>query len=320
MSKNCKKLLHIIFNLEKQKSIVNLESIKNYLKLVDDNNNLESDIVWLISNEYIKTDSVKNYKLTEKGLIESDRISKAMIIKEFDLKVGRLTNSKAYLDYCEEVYGYRMHLFNMMDKEQLDFLFNSINVSNQDSILDLGCGYGSILTELVKRFKCKGYGIDQLSKRVVESQDINFTYINMDMDNIREVGLKPSITISVDSLYFCSNLSEIVKHMKSLKDNRLYIFFSQYLFDTYAGKMILEYNNTTIAKVLEENNISFKYIEFSENERKLYENSLKILPKYEKAFEQEGNLDLFTNKQREDQFGKELYDAGCARRYLYIIQ
>lgn len=319
MNENYEKLLHVIFNLEKQKSIVNLESISNNLKLVNDCTNLEVDIEWLISNGYIKASSVKNYKLTEKGLIESDRISKSMIIKEFDLKVGRLTNSKAYLDYCEEVYGYRMHLFNMMDKEQLDFLFNSIDISNKDSILDLGCGCGSILNEFVKRFKCKGYGVDQLSKAVVESQNTNFTYINLDMDKINESGLKPSITISVDSLYFCSHLSELVKHLKSLKDNRVYIFFSQYLFDTSAGKKILEYNNTTIAKVLEENNISFKYIEFSENEHKLYENSLKILPKYRKAFEQEGNLDLFANKQREDQFGKELYDTGCAKRYLYIV-
>jgi hypothetical protein len=37
---------------------------------------------------------------------------------EFDNRIGRLTKSKAYLDYCEEVYGYRIYLFNMMDQEQ----------------------------------------------------------------------------------------------------------------------------------------------------------------------------------------------------------
>lgn len=319
MNENYEKLLITILNLEKQKSTVNIDSIGNAIKLVNDNADVEKDIEWLKSNGYIKANSVDNYELTEKGLNESERISKAMIIKEFDLKVGRLINSKAYLDYCEEVYGYRIHLFNMMDKEQLDFIFNSIDISHQDSILDLGCGSGSILSELVKRFKCKGYGVDQLSKAVVESQNTNFTYINMDMDKIHESVLKPSITISVDSLYFCSHLSELVKHLKSIEDNRLYIFYSQYLFDASAGKQVLEYNNTTIAKVLEKNNINFKHIEFSENEHKLYENSLKILPKYRKAFELEGNLDLFTNKLREDQFGKELYDTECARRYLYIV-
>lgn len=30
-----------------------------------------------------------------------------------------LTNS-AYLDFCEEVYGYRVYLFNMLDKQQIE--------------------------------------------------------------------------------------------------------------------------------------------------------------------------------------------------------
>ena len=59
--------------------------------------------------------------------------------EEFDNKIGRLTKSKAYLEFCEQVYGYRLYLFNMMDKEQLDFVFNSIPMTSQDSILDLGC-------------------------------------------------------------------------------------------------------------------------------------------------------------------------------------
>jgi hypothetical protein len=162
--------------------------------------------------------------------------------------------------------------------------------------------------------------VDQLTKRVVETQGMNFTYIDMDMDEICESGLQPNVTISIDSFYFCNNLSGLIRHLKSITDNRLYIFYSQYLFDASASKLMLEYNNTTIAKVLEKNNITFKHIEYSENEHKLYDNSLRILPKYEKAFAEEGNLDLYENKLREDRVGKELYDNGCARRYLYIVE
>lgn len=73
------------------------------------------------------------------------------IKQEFDNKIKRLTKSKTYLDYCEEVYGYRMYLFNMMDEEQLDFVFDSIPLSADDTVLDLGCGTGSILNALVKK-------------------------------------------------------------------------------------------------------------------------------------------------------------------------
>ena len=60
---------------------------------------------------------------------------------EFDNRIGRLTKSKAYLDYCEEVYGYRIYLFNMMDQEQLDYLFHAIPLSTSDTILEIKTPY-----------------------------------------------------------------------------------------------------------------------------------------------------------------------------------
>jgi cyclopropane fatty-acyl-phospholipid synthase-like methyltransferase len=73
---------------------------------------------------------------------EAARISKAMITDEFSEKIDRLTKSSTYLDYCEEVYGYRVYLFNMMDKQQIDFILNAIPVTEKDTLLDLGCGSG----------------------------------------------------------------------------------------------------------------------------------------------------------------------------------
>lgn len=82
---------------------------------------------------------------------------------EFDNKISRLTKSTAYLNYCQEVYGYRMYLFNMMDREQLDFIFNNISLRDNDTILDIGCGYGTILNTLTEKHGCSGIGVDQLS-------------------------------------------------------------------------------------------------------------------------------------------------------------
>ena len=49
-----------------------------------------------------------------------------MAKNEFSEKIERLTRSSAYLDFCEEVYGYRVYLFNMMDKQQIDFELNNM--------------------------------------------------------------------------------------------------------------------------------------------------------------------------------------------------
>jgi hypothetical protein len=64
---------------------------------------------------------------------------------EFSEKIGRLTRSKTYLQFCKEVYGYNEYLFNMMDREQIDFVLNSIPISSEDTILDLGCGEDVII-------------------------------------------------------------------------------------------------------------------------------------------------------------------------------
>ena len=98
------------------------------------------------------------------------------IKEEFDNKINRLTKSTAYLDYCEEVYKYRMYLFNMMDKEQLDFIFNVIPLSFRDIVLDMGCGSGSILNALAEKSGCNGIGIDQLCRTTINFENKNIRY------------------------------------------------------------------------------------------------------------------------------------------------
>ena len=240
---------------------------------------------------------------------------------EFDNRIGRLTKSKAYLDYCEEVYGYRIYLFNMMDQEQLDYLFHAIPLSANDTILDLGCGSGSILSSLVEQYGCAGVGIDQIDPDFMQKSNKSITFINGDVDHISDYQLNPTVTLSVDSLYFCKDLDALVRYLCSLQNNRMYLFYSQYLFDENEGdKSILQKDHTRIADVLKQNGVSYEAIDFSENERRLYEKSLIALKKREEAFTHEGNSDLFSSRYREDLLGKQLYDTCRACRFLYIVK
>lgn len=258
--------------------------------------------------------------LTSNSKIETAEISESVVKDEFSEKIARLTRSSAYLDYCEEVYGYREYLFNMMDKQQIDFVLDSIPVSIEDTILDLGCGYGSILRLLVKKYGCRGVGIDQLDSDILERTGSSITYIEGDIDKISDYNLNPTVTLSIDSLYFSKDLDKLVRQLRSIKNNKMYLFYSQYIFDeAFGDKRILHSHKTKIAEVLKKNNISFKTVDYSENERLLYQNSLKVLKKYKKTFESEGNLDLYEQKLKEDAMGMELYEKNLASRYLYII-
>lgn len=242
------------------------------------------------------------------------------IKNEFNDLIDCATSSEVYLDYCTELHGYRMYLFNMMDKFQLDYLFNNISISKNDSILDLGCGSGSILNYLMQKYQCQGTGIDQLNTEIIKKENKLFTYINGNIDEIESCNLSPNITISVDSLYFSSRLNRLLEILTKINGNRLYLYYSQYVFDKKnEDKNILKCDHTRIAESLKKAGIKYKTIDYSENERDLYEKAMQILPKYEEAFEQEGNKTLFEKKMNENKLGKELYDNNCANRYLYII-
>jgi SAM-dependent methyltransferase len=242
------------------------------------------------------------------------------INKEFTDMIGRTASSEAYLNYCTELYGYRMSLFNMMDKPQLDFLFDSIPIAGNDSILDLGCGNGSILKHLMKKYGCSGVGVDQLEPGIVERQNGSIPYISGNIDELESYSLDPSITISVDSLYFSNDLNRLLNTLNRIKSNRLYLYYSQYIFDEkQEDNNILKYNNTRLAKSLDQAGISYRILDYSENERKLYERAIQILPEYKDAFKREGIGDIFEKKNNENIFGKELYDNDRASRFLYII-
>lgn len=252
---------------------------------------------------------------------ESQSISKEKVKDEFNDFIDRATSSEAYLNYCTEAYGYRMGLFNMMDKAQLDFLFSNISIAKNDSILDLGCGNGCILDFLMKKYQCHGVGIDMLETDKFKKYNRSFDYIEGNIDELESYGICPNITVAVDSLYFINDLDRLVKKLTDIKENRLYLYYSQYIFDeNQEEKAILDRSNTRLAKSLNHARINYKIIDYSENERNLYENGLQILPKYKDAFAQEGNTDLYERKINENLFGKELYDKGRASRFLYIVE
>lgn len=241
--------------------------------------------------------------------------------KEFTDLIGRAASSEAYLDYCMELYGYRMSLFNMMDKTQLDFLFDSIPAAENDFILDLGCGSGSILKHLMQKYGCSGIGVDQLDPGIIRKYGGSIPYIAGNIDELDFCGFDPTITISVDSLYFSNDLERLLNTLTGQKGNRLYLYYSQYIFDEkQEDKSILEYNNTRLAKSLNQAGISYRVIDYSENERTLYERAIQILPEYKDAFERDGVGDIFEKKLNESKFGKELYDNDRASRFLYVIE
>jgi len=315
-------ILYIAYNLLNQDLIISMNAIKQHLGWMQYKEfDLEKEIIWLATNGFLSRNNENIFTLTDIGKNSSFQINKKRMKDDFNRLIDRSTSSNAYLDFCEELYSYRMYLFNMMDKYQLDYLFNSISILRNDTILDLGCGTGDILNNLVKKYDCHGIGIDQLSQEIIKKTSKNISYIDGNIDTLSYYGIMPNITLSIDSLYFSSDLDGLIMSLRSIKNNRLYLYYSQYIFDEMTrDKTILHHDHTKVAKFLQKNLISYRTVDYCANEYSIYENALKILPKYKKAFESEGNNDLYETKLTENRSGKDLYDKGLASRYLYIIE
>lgn len=314
-------LLYIAYNLENQGQLITIDAMAQTLELTQSRKlHVQKEITWLITNGFLLKKSETEFSLTETGKNEAFKINKIKTKEDFNRMIGRSAASESYLDYCEEVYGYRMYLFNMMDKEQLDYVFNTITICKSYTVLDLGCGIGSILNNIVKKYECNGVGIDQVNEAAVKTCSKTISYIEGDMDNLADYNLKPDITLSVDSLYFSSDPDGLIKKLNGIKNNRMYLFYSQYILDeTTKDKTVLHYDNTKIAGILQNNEMEYRVVNYSENEYSLYTNALKVLPKYKIALAREGNSELYEFKLKENRIGKDMYEKCLASRYLYIV-
>lgn len=314
--------LYIAYNLANQNQVITIDAIKRNLEwMLCEKFDPATEIAWLITNGFLSGGHENIFTLTVLGQAEAWRINQIRMKADFNRLINRATDSRAYLNFCEEIYGYRMYLFNMMDKTQLDYLFNAVSIVKSDIILDLGCGTGNILNHLVKQYGCRGIGIDQLDQKIIQKSSPLISYIDGNIDEIPENVIKSDITLAVDSLYFSNDLAGLIDLLRSIKNNRLYLYYSQYIFDeTVKERAILHYDLTRLAQVLQVKAIPYQTVDYSANERALYEKSLQVLPKYQKAFIDEGNQDLFEMKLKEYASGKELYDKGLASRYLYITE
>lgn len=313
-------LIYVILSLHNQNQTITLDALLTPLTMLDyATDNLDIEIGGLIAKGLLISHKTNEYSLTELGKHEASQIYKIRTREEFSGVIERGSNSEAYLDFCGEVYGYRMPLFNMMDKTQLDFVFESIPVSSGDTVLDLGCGTGCILDHLVKKYACNGIGIDHIDPQKAAKSGL-IKYIQSDIDDLRGNTINANICLAIDSLYFSANLEALISKLNSISDNRMYLFYSQYIFDLKNKQQSsLHADHTRLASALQYNGIRYYTIDFSGNEYSLYEIGLTVLAKYRASFEAESNISLYEAKLSEYQTGRDLYDQGLASRFLYIV-
>ncbi len=317
MDNHSETVLHIIGSITGQNQSVTRQAVKSSMAWAAAGYDFNTVLKQLVKDGYVSAAGTEGLTLTQKGKLEAERIRDKKIQQEFDGLIARCTQSSAYLDFCEELYGYRLYLFNMMDKRQLDDLFDSLNLTPHDKVLDMGCGTGSLLNRIVQTFGCRGTGVDRLSSGLVNRISPLIEYRQTDMDTVLD--LNASAALFVDSLYFSRNMGSLLGRLKG-SGVKAYMYYSAYLLQKTDGSGLLRENKTQLAQTLNALGLAYKAVDYSENEQMLYKKGIKLLKKYEARFAADGIQDIYERRMSEYEYGAQLYEQGNAARFLYIVE
>lgn len=324
-SENEKHLLIAVKELERRKKLPSLEAIgdfEKWEKWSEDEQTLVTTLDQLIKRELMSRTS-DAYSLTNQGLalakqFDSQKYGAWMIASE-----QSQTNRKL----CQRVYGSDRCQFNMMTQRQLDKLLEVLNLSGDDSVLDLGCGIGSITEHIADVTGARMTGIDFSAEAIQRAQERTerkrdrLSFQTMDMDELHfPVGSFDAI-IAVDTFYFVADLNRTLHTIREcLRDEgQLGVFYSARI-STEQPKENLTPKGTPLAKALQECGLPFHDWDFSQDEKEFWEKSEQTAEGLKQEFEAEGNLDIYESWVSEAKFMLEYCNAGRISRYLYHVQ
>ncbi|MFC1851726.1 class I SAM-dependent methyltransferase [candidate division CSSED10-310 bacterium] len=262
-------------------------------------------------------------ELTETGTSILSSITKEHCLHVFfyNAYYQAVLNSEAHALFCEKVYGRNLAQHGMVDLEQLDILFNEINIEKSHSVLDFGCGDGRITEYISDNTNTLGTGIDiapraiQLAlERTAHKRD-RLRFFCVDVE--KNIGSFPEEIfddiIALDSIFFVQNLPPVVKklvqHLKPGGSIALFYWYPR------VGKEPFQADQTRLGKALSDLDLKYSTRDLSDLNTKHWLNKKKILLELQNMFYQEGNEFLFKNRIAECDGGLE-----NIHRHLFLIK
>ncbi|NPD90484.1 MAG: class I SAM-dependent methyltransferase [Asgard group archaeon] len=288
--------------------------------------NLEDITELLIKKELLqRTENV--YSLTAFGKIKAITIRGKRIGNRFNSEFLRIATSTAHSTFCKRVFGKDLSQANMMDMVQLDKLLQILNLSSKNKVLDLGCGLGKISEYISDVTNACVLGIDvaneaiNLANKRTEEKRQRLNYKIGDLNNLAISSNSFDTIIAIATLHYSIDIDKTIKQLKAIltPQGQMGIFTFQYAFEN-DNPDILHPDNTRLAQVLKKNDLEFRTWDFTDNEIRIRQNQLKIANELKKQFQEEGNIDLCSDRIEECKIDLQRLLKGQKRRFLYHIQ
>ena len=327
LTSNEERLLKILFHLKNKDVEVSLEKLEEIK-----NKHIKEDFEWqptinsLSEKIFIKIEK-GIYTLTKEGYSKILNIIKNKKRKGSNKALIAFDKSEVYKIFCEKVYGKYLCQMNMATMKQIDCLIELLKLNNDNNILDIGCGVGKISEYISDLTKAKITGIDIADQVILKAQTrtknkINrINYIAEDFDELGFEDESFDRIIAIDTVYFSKNLFELVQRLKKIltQNGMMGIFYSQRINDNKYKKM-LNKNHTKFANILNDIGLKYNAYDFTEDEKNLWKDQLKVVNEMKKDFLRANELEIYNARIRESSELIKYVEDNKISRHLYIIE
>jgi ubiquinone/menaquinone biosynthesis C-methylase UbiE len=228
------------------------------------------------------------------------------------------------------VFGRNLCQHGFADMEQLDALLAVTHLGPGQRALDLGCGNGMIAEYLSDRSGAHVTGLDytpaavrQAMLRTAEKR-ARLEFIEGDITALELPAGAYDTIISIDSIYFSEDYDRTIGQLRAaLRPGGQLAFL--YSFGREPWVPVEEFRAdmlppdcTPLAAALAANRLAFRTWDFTEDECRLAQLRVQILPEMRARFEAEGLLFVYENRMGDGGGISQACGEGLQRRYLYL--
>ncbi len=131
--------------------------------------------------------------------------------------------NSAYGKWCEKVYGKDLKQSGMVTYDELQLMYEHIDLKKNSHILDIGCGIGRMTEEICEHYRAFALGID-VDKTMIASakehycnrKDISFEI--MDGSSLAFGDSKYDLICMLDTIYFNNTSEELNRFLDRCYD------------------------------------------------------------------------------------------------------
>lgn len=246
------------------------------------------------------------------------------IIEFYNAFYSKAEKSKAHGIFCEKVYGINLCQHGMADAAQINALMEETGIDESSTVLDVGCGTGSITNHIQEKTNCRITGLD-VSPAAIESAVNTYSgkseRIDFVVGDIESHALEANAydaILLIDTHYFIDDFPALITRLLcALKDNgNLAIFSDEGRGIDGADDSKVQADETLIGQYLDQNKIPYRAINLSKENAEHWKKKQEVLIEMKEMFLQENNQFIYENRLGEC----EDHDRSWDCRFLFIVQ